>query len=198
MREKQEGIGPVPKAPMPSHVEVNMTITLEDKSKKQNDSFEKVLLVKPKGRIPKEIKSKLKRLGAIWCEPFEAYAFLLEKRKEVEELLSPWKEKVLFTEGYVDPCLFSAEGKARNNQEVRSAILREQAYEESIQLMADIHAYDVALMECDFDEKPESNGKTAYQIQKEMEFYERRQSILEKRKELERIENNLTKVRQEI
>lgn len=173
-----------------------MTISLEDDSKKLKESFEKVLLIKLKGKLLKEIKSKLKKLGAIWYEPFEAYVSLLEKRKEVEELLSPWKEKVLFTEGYVDPCLFSAEGKVRNNQEVRSAILREQAYDESIQLMADIHAHDVALMECDFDEKPESHGKTAYQIQKEMEFYERRQSILEKRKEFERIENNLTKVRQ--
>ena len=173
-----------------------MTISLGDDSKKIKDSFEKVLLIKLKRKLPKEIKSKLKRLGAIWYEPFEAYVSLLEKRKEVEELLAPWKEKVAFSGGYVDPHLFSAEGKVRNNQDVRSSILREQAYDESIQLMADIHSYNSALMECDFDEKPESNGKTAFQFQKEMEFYERKQSILEKKKELETIESNLTKVRQ--
>jgi putative DNA primase/helicase len=163
-----------------------MTIPNSIEKPNANDSSKKnALLVRVKVKLPKTIKAKLKQLGAIWLEVFQGYAIPIVQKSPLEVLLDPWKAHIRFSEQEVDAQVFTPVGKAQNSKELKISILQKQVHEESMRLMCDIRAYDATLSESDFDVKPSFENKSDAQIQVEATFYERRQSILETRKELD-------------
>ncbi len=178
-------------------INLNMNIAATHGTGKENVPVEvNALIIRSKIKLPKSIKEKMKKMGAVWNDAYQAYAILLDKKIAVEGLLAPWKEKISFSTGYIDPHHFSFEGKAEDQRDLRFSILHEQIHKESMQLMVDINAYNPSLSELDFDEKPSREGKTSYQVQKEAEFHERRLAILEKQKDLESLQNSSPKMRQ--
>ncbi len=164
---------------------IGYTMNIPSNEKNGNNSRKNALLLRVKTKLPRPIKNKLKRLGAIWLEVYQGYAIPIEQKSPTLTLIEPWKSEIETSEILIDGGLFTSAGKMRNNQELKISILQEKIYQESTQLMCDIRAYDGSLSETDFDTKPTHKGKTSTQIQIEMGFYERRQAILSCRKELE-------------
>lgn len=174
-----------------------MSIPISPESRQENVALEKnALLIRVKTRLPKNIKAKIKKMDAIWLEAYQAYAAPLPQKNPIQQLLDPWNAQIIYSETHINPSLFSPAGKIRNNQENRTSILQEQIFKESIQLICDICAYDSTLSENDFDQRPSQEGKTSTQIQIEAVFYERRQAILNKRRELESLTINPLKMDQ--
>src|SRR5580704_1931824 len=118
------------------------------------------LLIKVKMQLPKPSKTKIKKMGAIWLEAYQSYAISLSQKDSIQAFLDPWKAHIAFSEMYLDPVLFSPAGKIQNNHELRLSMLHTEIYQESMQLMCDIHAYDQTLSENDFDDIPSQEGKT--------------------------------------
>ena len=163
-----------------------MSIPIPPEEQRGNDSSKKnAFLIRVKAKLPTPIKAKLKRLGAVWLEAYQGYAVPIEQKGPLENLLDPWKTLVRISEVEIDPKSFTPAGKAQNGKETKISILQEQIHRESMQLMCDIRAYDLSLSESDFDAKPTRENKTEAQIQIEATFYERRQALLGRRKELE-------------
>jgi len=154
------------------------------------------LMMRTKTKLPKVAKIKIKKMGAMWLESYQAYAIPLSQKDAIQQFLDPWKGQINFSEAYIDPSLFSPAGRVQNNQETRISILQEQIYQESMQLMCDIRSYDPDLSEIDFDQKLAQEGKSASQIQIEAVFYERRQKILDKQREFDSSTSSITKTSQ--
>jgi len=96
------------------------TIATNPQVKKGNVAIEKnVLLIRTDAKLPKSIKEKLRKLGGIWQEAYGAYAILLEKKDTAEEILFPWKEKISYSLGYVDPYHFTSEGRIEGKRGLR-------------------------------------------------------------------------------
>ncbi len=161
------------------------TMNISSNEKNGNDSRKNAVLIRVKIKLPPLIKTKLKKLGAIWLEAYQGYAVPAEQKISIETLLDPWKLQIEISEILIDSQLFTPVGKARNNRELKTSILQEKICRESMQLMCDIYAYNKSLSESDFDTKPMSENKSSIQVQTETVFYERRQAILSLRKELE-------------
>ena len=151
----------------------------------------RALIIRVSIKLPKHIKSKLKRMGGFWHEAYQGYAIPLAQKSDVETLLLPWSKQTSFVEMPIDSKDFSPAGKIQNHQELKISILRETVHKESMQLLLDIHGYDSNLSEMDFDEKPSSDGKTEQQIQIEATFFERRQALKAKTSELNTLTANI-------
>lgn len=163
----------------------NMDISISSNEQKENlPPAKNALLIRVKAKLPKPIKEKLKRAGAIWLEVYQGYGIPIEQKETINRLLQSSINKVSISEECVDPQRFSSMGKVKNNRELRISILEQQIQQESLQLLCDIHRYDPTLSEYDFDKQPSLSGKTAAQIEIEVAFYEKRQGLLEKKEEL--------------
>ncbi len=174
-----------------------MNVPISPETRQENVAPENnALLIRVKAKLPQALKAKIKKMGAIWLESYQAFAIPLSQKDVIQQLLDPWKAQIVLSETSVDPSQFSPAGKARNSQELRISILEEQTHNESTQLMCDIHAYDPNLSEADFDQAPSQENKTSAQIQMEALFYERRQAILEKKQELESLRANSLQMNQ--
>ena len=172
---------------------INSTMSLpiqSDDAKKNHQA----LIIRVLTRLPKSIKSKLQKMGALWYEAYQGYAIPLAQKSDVENLLALWSKQVSFSEMPIDLEIFTSAGKSQNNQELKISILQENIYKESTRLMVDIHAYDSNLTERDFDEKPSLDGKTEHQIHTEASFFVRRQELKAKRCELEMLAANIIKL----
>jgi uncharacterized protein (DUF927 family) len=194
--EKQgSAVNPAKSDERSQDMDLTMNIAVETEAKKENvQTGKNALLIRAKTKLPKSIKGAIKKMGSVWLEVHQAYAIPLSQRDAILQLLEPWKAYVNYSETYIDLSLFSPAGKVKNNQETRISILQEQIYHESMQLMCDIRSYDLRLSESDFNEKPAQDGKTTSQVQIETVFYERRQNILDKQRELDSLTSSVTKM----
>lgn len=155
-------------------------------SEKQNDQLEKnAFLVKVRIKLPDTIKKKIKKIGAIWQEAHQGYVCPIEHQEVIKQTLDPWKIHLTISEISVDPVIFSHAGKTANRRSLRISILEKEVYEETRSLLADVYAYNSDLRDNDFDELPSQEGKSSETVQIEAVFYERRRTLLEKKKELE-------------